>query len=290
MKRWLKEPLLHFLLLGMVIFAAYRVVSRGAAGEGGSIVITQGQLASMREGFTRTRQREPTSEEWEGLIRARVREEVYYREALALSLDKDDAVIRRRLQQKMEFISDDVAAEREPTEVELHAYLQAHPDTFRVEPRFTFRQVYLNPEKHGASLARDAAQLLARVNDSGSRSDVSALGDSFLLGQQFRALTASDIARQFGDGFSKAVGGLSLGKWHGPVDSNFGVHLVFVSERQDARAPALAEVRGAVRREWETAQLAEVKEQRYREMLERYTVTVENLAPVQPTLASMRAR
>ena len=290
MKQLIREPLAHFLLLGAAIFAGYSIVSKHSGVEPGRIVVSQGQLASMREGFTRTRQREPTREEWDGLIRARVREEVYYREALALSLDKDDAVIRRRLQQKMEFISDDVAAEREPTDVELHAYLQAHGDTFRVEPRFTFRQVYLNPEKHGASLARDAAQLLTRVNDSGSRSDVSALGDSFLLGQQFHALTASDIARRFGDGFSKAIGGLSPGRWHGPVHSSFGVHLVFVSERQDARAPALAEVRGAVRREWETTQRADVKEQSYREMLERYTVTVENLAPVQPTVASMRER
>ena len=111
MKQLIREPLLHFLLLGAAIFAGYSLVSKGSSGEPGRIVVTQGQLASMREGFTRTRQRTPTREEWEGLIRARVREEVYYREALALGLDKDDTVIRRRLQQKMEFVSDDVAAQ-----------------------------------------------------------------------------------------------------------------------------------------------------------------------------------
>ena len=150
MKRIFKEPLLHFLLLGAAIFVIYGLVSKGSSGEPGRIVITQGQLASMLESFTATRQRTPTQEEWEGLIRARVREEVYYREALALGLDKDDIVIRRRLQQKIEFVSDDVAAQAAPTDAELNAYLQAHPDAFRVEPQFTFRQVYLNPEKHGA--------------------------------------------------------------------------------------------------------------------------------------------
>ena len=107
----------------------------------------------MWDSFTNTRQREPTAEEWQGLIRQRVHEEVYYREALALGLDKDDLIIRRRLQQKMEFISDDVAARPQPTDAELQAYLQAHPDPFRVDPRFTFRQVFLNPDKRGKNLA-----------------------------------------------------------------------------------------------------------------------------------------
>ena len=124
----------------------------------------------MLDSFTQTRQRPPTQEEWEGLIRDRVRQEVFYREALALGLDKDDLIIRRRLQQKMEFVSDDVAAQAQPTDAELNAYLQAHPDSFRVDQRFTFRQVYLNPEKHGKSLARDAAQLLAQLNQAGRQS------------------------------------------------------------------------------------------------------------------------
>jgi hypothetical protein len=89
---------------------------------------------------------------------------VYYREALALGLDKDDLIIRRRLRQKMEFVSDDIAARAQPTDDELNANLQAHPDKFRVEQRFTFRQLYLNPEKHGENLARDTAQLLAKLN------------------------------------------------------------------------------------------------------------------------------
>ena len=128
-----------------------------------------------------TRQREPNREEWEGLIRERVREEVYYREALALGLDKDDLIIRRRLQQKMEFVSDDVAAQAQPTDAELSAYLQAHPDSFRVEQRFTFRQVFLNPDKHGKNLARDAAQLLAQLNQEGGKADISTLGDPIML-------------------------------------------------------------------------------------------------------------
>ena len=160
--------------------------------------------ASRRPGSAR-----PRTRNWQGLIRDRVREEVYCREAMALGLDKDDTVIRRRLRQKMEFVSDDIAAQTEPTDADLNAYLQAHPDTFRVEQRFTFRQVYLNPEKHGENLARDAAQLLAQLKQAGGKADVSALGDSFLLEHDFTAVPASEVAKQFGEEFAAKLGGLA---------------------------------------------------------------------------------
>src|SRR5664280_2688315 len=259
LKKLVREPLLHFLVLAAALFAVYSFVSKGSSNEGGKIVITQGQLASMWESFTQTRQREPTRDEWEGLIRERVREEVYYREALALGMDKDDLIIRRRLQQKMEFVSDDVAAQAQPTDDELKAYLQTHPDSFRVEQRFTFRQVFLNPEKHGKSLARDTAQLLAQLNQDGSKTDISTLGDSIMLDKQY-ALSATDVGRLFGDKFAKALGGLPLGQWQGPVESAYGVHLVFASERQEGAVPALADVRDAVRREWDNARRLEAND------------------------------
>jgi len=275
MKRILKEPLLHFLLLGAAIFLAYGVASKRTIGEPGKIVITQGQVASMVEGFTRTWQRPPTSEELQGLVRDRVRDEVYCREAMALGLDKDDTVIRRRLRQKMEFVSDDIAAQTEPTDADLTAYLQAHPDAFRVEPRFAFRQVYLNPEKHGENLARDAAHLLAQLNQAGGKADGSALGDSLLLDYTFAAVPGSEVAKQFGETFAAQLAELAPGRWQGPVESGYGVHLVFVSERTDGRLPALAEVCDAVRREWANARRLEANEKLYDAMLKRYEVTIE---------------
>src|SRR5436190_15969553 len=154
MKRLLKEPLLHFLLLGAAIFVAYSLVSKRSSDEPGRIVITQGQVASMVVGFSRTWQRPPTREELDGLLRDRVQEEVYCREAMALGLDKDDTIIRRRLRQKMEFLTEDVAALAEPTDDELSAYLKAHADTFRVQRRFTFSHVYLTPKRRSENLAR----------------------------------------------------------------------------------------------------------------------------------------
>jgi hypothetical protein len=275
MKRILREPLLHFLLIGTVIFAAYGFVSKRGSNQPGKIVISAGQVAAMAEGFARTWRRPPTSAEIEGLIKDRVQEDVYCREAMALGLDKDDTIIRRRLRQKIEFVTDDIAALAEPTDEELSAYLKAHADTFGVQRQFTFSQVYLNPERHGENLARDSAQLLAQLQQAGDRTDVSELGDSFLLEHKFQSLPASEIVKQFGEKFAAKLGELSPGRWHGPVESGYGVHLVWITERTEGRMPALAEVRDAVRREWANSRRLESNEKFYQELLKRYTVIIE---------------
>src|SRR6476620_6128894 len=167
MKRFIREPFLHFLLLGALIFIAHRFLSKRIDDGSGRIVITQGQITSMVIGFSRTWQRPPTREELEGLIRDRVREEVYSREAKAMGLDRDDPIIRRLLQQKLEFVTDDVAAIAEPTDAELADYLKTHAASFRADRRFTFSQVYLDPNKHGDRLGQDANQLLIQLRRQG---------------------------------------------------------------------------------------------------------------------------
>jgi hypothetical protein len=280
LKRILREPLLHFLLLGAAIFASYSWVSKRVSDEPGTIVITAGQIASTAEGFTRTWRRPPTSEELEGLVRDQVREEVYYREALALGLDRDDTIIRRRLRQKMEFLTDDVAAQAQPTDEELSAYLNAHPNLFRVNGRATFTHVFLDPQKHGENIARDAAKLLTQLNQAGGKADVSALGDSLLLDQTFDRIPTGEIEKLFGDKFAAKFADLAPGQWQGPIESGYGVHLVFVSERTEGRLPALSEIRENVQREWANSRRMEANENFYRELLKRYTVTIERWQPV----------
>src|SRR3990172_6293927 len=289
-KELMREPLVHFLFLGAAIFAAYSLVSNGTSGEPEKIVVTEGQIASMWEGFTRIWQRPPTSEELEGLIRDRVREEVYYREALSLGLDKDDLIIRRRLRQKMEFVTDDVVAQAEPGEAELAKFLARHPDRFRAEPCFTFRQIYLNAERRGDALKRDAARLLAELNQAEAKADFHKLGDATLLSPELLDVRASEVTRQFGEEFTRQLTQLPKGWWDGPVNSVYGVHLVWVGERTEGGAPALAEVRDAVRREWDNARRLEANEKFYQELLKRYTVTIENPEPVvgQKKLAEAR--
>jgi hypothetical protein len=279
MKRILKEPLLHFLLLGAGLFIAYGLISDpGSSNTPGKLVVTVGQVEHLAAGFAKTWQRPPTDAELKGLIDDWVREEVYYREAMAMGLDKDDTVIRRRLRQKLEFVSDDIATQTEPTDADLSAYLQAHPASFRVEPRFTFSQVYLNPEKHGDNLAHDAAQLLAQLNRAGGKANSSMPGDSLLLEPTFQSTPQSEIAKQFGEKFAAKLADLKPGQWLGPVESGYGVHLVLVSEHTEGRQPELADVRDVVRREWANARRLEGNAKFYAELLKRYSVTLEGLA------------
>ena len=280
MKRILKEPLLHVLLLGAGLFIAYGLWSKPGSSAPGQIVVTAGQIEHLAAGFAKTWQRPPTEAEIKGLIDDWVREEIATREAMALGLDKDDTVIRRRLRQKLEFVSEDIAAQTEPTDADLNAYLKAHPESFRVEPSFTFSQVYLNPERHGNNLARDTARLLAQLKQAGGEADISTLGDSLLLEQTFHSVPTSEVGKQFGEEFAAGLAELSPGQWQGPIESGYGVHLVLVSERMEGRLPALAEVRDVVRREWDNARRLEGNGKFYQELLERYTVTVEGLEPV----------
>jgi hypothetical protein len=276
MKKLLHEPLVHFLLLGFLVFAGFRFSSRNEAGEPGKIVVTQAQVESLVNGFTRTWQRPPTNLELEGLIREYIREEVYTREALALGLDKDDSVIRRRLRQKLEFISDSVASQADPTDEALQKYLQAHAESFRAQRQFTFSQVYLDPQKHGENLSRDVNQLLAQLRLAGSRPDLSKLGDSLLLEPDFEAVSVGEVSKQFGEKFAAKLVELPTGEWSGPVESGYGLHLVIVTDRKDGSLPALANVRETVKRDWVNRQRSETNEKFYQALLKRYTVTIED--------------
>jgi hypothetical protein len=272
--RILREPLVHFLLLGALIFGAFKFISSETI-EPGKILITQGRIESLEIAFSRTWRRPSTASELEGLIRDYVREEVFAREAVALGLDKDDTIIRRRLRQKLEFVSEDVAAHAEPTDEQLRAYLKEHADAFRGDRRFTFRQVYLNPQQRGTNLNRDAAQMLAQLRRSGSKADIATLGDSLMLENEFKALPGHEVLKQFGEKFAAALGEMPVGQWQGPTESGFGVHLVLMAERTDGSMPTLENVRAAVRREWINARRLEVNEKFYRTLLQRYNVTIE---------------
>jgi hypothetical protein len=280
----LREPLLHFLLLGAAIFAAYSILSRDSFRKPDEIVVTQGKIENLGTTFARTLQRPPTEQELQGLIRDNVREEVAYREALALGLDQDDTIVRRRLRQKLEFISDDFAAQVEPTDAELQTYLNSHADDFRSEPRFTFRQVYLNPDKRGSNLDRDAKRILAELRHN--EPDTHTLGDSTLLEPEFVNVTASDVNRMFGEPFAAVLSALKPGEWQGSIESGYGVHLVFVAERTEGYVPALEEVRDAVRRDWANEKRMEANEKFYQALLQQYTVTIE--PPKEKELAGVR--
>ncbi len=283
-----REPLLHFLLLGACLFAAYAWMGGRAGGEGETVVITQGKIAQLAAGFERMRQRAPDPAELEELVADAVREEVYYREAKALRLDEDDTLVRRRLRQKLEFLSEDTTPAPEPTDAQLQSYLDANAKNFLPEPRLTFRHVYVNPRRDDAG---DRSAALLRSLQSDAAVDADALGDPFLLGKQFEAATSGELSQLFGEEFTTALLGLPVGVWQGPVTSGLGRHLVQVQQRDIGRPPPLAAVRAGVRREWLHDWRQRENARFYDDLLKRYTVRVERphgVADAAPSVASTR--
>ena len=280
----LREPLLRFLLLGLGLFLLHGWMTGPGSGAGGHVVITQGRIDQLAAGFARMHQRPPAADELDELIDDAIREEIFYREAKALGLDQDDTIVRRRLMQKLEFVSEDVAPVPEPTDAQLRDYLQAHPEKFRSETRYSLSQVYLDPQRHGPRLADDIARALRELQRGGAMADAGQAGDPFLLEHRFQDVTASEFVRLFGARFEAALRTLPIGTWQGPVASGYGVHLVRIDHRDDGGAAALQDVRSEVRREWIHDQRQQANERFYADLRKRYEVTVER--PTEPLGAS----
>jgi hypothetical protein len=274
-RRWLREPLVHFFVAGAALFAVWEARSASLPVRADRIVISAATVESLAGNWARLRHRPPTAVELDGLIDDHIREEVLYREALALGLDKDDTIIRRRLRQKLEFVSEDVAAHVEPTETQLETFLSQNPDAFRVEPRHSFRHVFLSRGRRGAALGRDAARLLAALNRPGEAEKAEEEGDPFLLPFEFDAASLEEVKRLFGDEFAAALPTLDPGRWLGPIRSGYGAHLVLVQRRVPGRVPAVGEVRDAVRQKWLAKARRDANEAFYQRLRSRYTVAVE---------------
>jgi hypothetical protein len=277
-----REPLLHFLALGALLFLLFNWRGAGCGGSN-RIVITPGQIDSMVATFTRTWQRPPTEQELKGLVDDHVREEIATREAMALGLDRDDTVIRRRLRQKLEFVAEDSIDTRPPTEAQLQAWLDAHPDQFRIEPQVAFRQVYVSPDRRGAAADADARNILAHLSLAGPSVALDAIGDPLMLPNEVPLGSRTDIARQFGEEFADAVLKIAPGSWAGPVRSGYGLHIVYVGQRREGRSPALAEVRPVVEREFLSDRRKRELDAMYERWLTRYRVIVEPRVPAPNT-------
>jgi hypothetical protein len=276
MSTWLKEPLIHFLLLGAAIFLLYDQFA-GKDGAPGEILITRGQQENLLNTFSRTWQRPPTPEEFQGLLQDHVRQEIAYRESQAMGLDQDDIVIRRRLRQKLEMLAEDVASLAAPTAQELQSYLDNHPDDFALEPRLTLRQVYFSRDRRGDAAGQDALQLLQRISTDGPEGGFDQFGDPLPLPAELRDVREGEVARLFGAQFTDALRGLEAGHWAGPIESGFGLHLVFIESREAGRVPPLEEVREAVQREWLSQRRREAVDGLYERLARNYSIEIESL-------------
>ena len=278
MKRLLREPLLHFVLIGAALFLLYGLLNRGQSDAPREIVISEARVDALAENFATVWMRPPTAVELKGLIDDYVAEEVYYREAVAMGLDQDDTVIRRRLRQKMEFISEDVAAATEPTDAQLQAYLEQQADKFALPSTLTFQQAYLSAERRGEAVRADAEKLLAELQAGRGPADPAEAGDATLLPATMEAASPQVIANAFGEEFARQIDEAPVGQWSGPIESGFGLHLVKVDERVAASAPSLAEIRPIVLREWQSEQRRALNKSFLDTLRSKYEVRVEGAA------------
>jgi hypothetical protein len=268
--------LLHFLVLGAALFGLFSMIDKKDAEAPTKVIISTSRVATLADGFARTWRRPPTEQELQGLVDDYVRDEIFYREGRAAGLDRDDPVIRRRVRQKMEFLAESMAA-AEPTDEQLAAYLASNAERFWTEDRLTFHHVFLSATRRGSALDGDAQQIADTLARTSTSARTATIGDPFLLGEEFRELSQSDVARMFGEGFAKQLSAVEPGRWQGPIPSSFGVHLVFVDERTKGNLPPLDIVREAVQREWLNARRIEAEEKLYRTLRDRYQIVVETL-------------
>ncbi len=275
---FLREPLLHFLLIGAGLFALHGWLNETGVLSTKTIVIDRGRIDQLAAGFALLHQRPPTANELDGLVDDAVKEEIFYREALAQGLDRDDVIVRRRMRQKLEFISEDIAPVPEPTDAQLQSWLDAHRAQFSLAPRYTFEQVFLDPARRGASLTGDTDALLARLRGG----DVAAVGDALLFARRIDNASADDLRSQFGASFAARLGTLAPGTWQGPVRSGFGVHLVRLLGRDAGRTPTLSDVRADVRADWLHARRDAANAAFYAGLRKRYDVRIEQPEPPSP--------
>ena len=278
----LREPLVHFLLIGAAFFAVYRIRGDATSEAGGRIVIGAGQVERMALTFSRVYMRPPTAEELQGLIEKEIREEVYSREAMAMGLDRNDEIIRRRLQQKMEFLSEDVGAQQQPTDAQLHEHLDRNPERYRTDAKLGFRQAYVGGERQGEDAQREARRLLERLRAAGPAADIRNLGDRIGLPQDYSASAAADVSKDFGSAFTEALLKLPVGSWEGPVASGYGLHLVLVRERTPGVTLPLAQARTEVERDWQAERREELNRRLYERLRAKYAITVELPASAMP--------
>lgn len=261
----LREPLVHFLIAGFLVFLLSLWRGGGVDAESRTIHITEDKVARLSASWEQIWRRPPTQSEIDGLIRDYIKEEVYYREAKRLGLDEDDTVIRRRLRSKMEFLATAQIENAQADDQTLQRWLDRHPERFATDIIYDVDQIYLGED------AQDASTILKNI---ASGADWREQGKAISLPRALEKSSASDIARQFGDSFAQALSAAPLDRWAGPVESGFGDHLVRVRARKASGKPTLAAVRQRVENDWRVSGANAREAEAYQSLLDAYTIKI----------------
>jgi peptidyl-prolyl cis-trans isomerase C len=279
---WSREPLFQFLLIGLVLFVGYGVLhpTPEATSESSRIVLTPDDLLQMSVTSLAQGRPAPTPEQMHNLIELKVREEVLFREAVALGLDKDDTIVKRRLAQKMEFLAEGASVDNDPSTDTLRAWFKENQQRFALLPRVSFHHLYFSPDQHGEHARDVAVKALEQIaGKPGESKDVAALGDPFMYQDYYGDRSFDEMAKLFGLNFARSLVSLKPGLWQGPVESGYGWHLIFVDSAAAGRIPAFEEIEPDIKLTWIADQRTQAKAKAYETMRARYHVVLPEKLP-----------
>ncbi len=285
LNRGVREPLSHFLLIGLALFAAYGWMNRGQTTSGNrQIVLTLDDLKQLEVSFVSQWHRQPTPEEFSGLVESFIRQEVLYREGLTMGLDKDDTIVKRRMAQKMEFLSEDMAAAHEPSTQELKDWFAKNSQKFALPDRATFRHLFFGFDRRGQKAQADALSAQAKISGLPENSGLAkSLADPFMFQDYYGDRAPDQLAKEFGPNFATAIFKLKPGSWQGPIESGYGWHLIWIESIAPGHIPNFEEVEPDVKTAWLADQKAEQWRAAYAKMRAKYEV----VAPQPPPEAEM---
>jgi len=277
--RLFTEPLIQFLIIGAFIYGAYTLF--GAPEEDfrdTKVLVDSARINAFISEWESRWNRPPTREEIEGLIQSYIKEDVLYRQAVAMGLNEDDPITRRRMAQKLEFLTSDLAMMVQPDEGELEQYFNENSEAYGAPDTMTFSQVFFDPDSRGDRTLEDAAKALAQLQAAGVPTEESMqMGDGFMLQSDFVSVTPTEAARQMGSGFVEAVVLLDPGSWHGPVLSGYGVHLVYMYDYQKSPPAIFEDVQAAVLENWQLEQREKFNEDFLENLKTRYEIVIDGI-------------
>ena len=267
MKKILKKPFLHFIVIGIALFFLYGLVNKNTDSKN-TIIINDFDLENIISSFEMQWKRDPTEQELQNIINQNIKQEVFYQEALKMNLDHNDEIIKRRLSQKMQFLSNDIAALSEPTDEVLKTYYKKNSEKYLTPATYSLYQITFSPD-HRKDNYKDAMETLKQFPEA-TFDEMKDWGDPLPFSYYFEAVNANELGLQLGSKFSNALESQEINKWVGPIPSGFGFHLVFITNKVDPQIPAYEMVKKEVLRNYEYDNQIETNELIYQELKKRY--------------------
>ena len=275
-KKIIREPLLLFILAGVMLFIGYQSFNNYLNKEENVIVISKSEIFLLEKSFEKQYNRPPSPEEKDAIMQNTIKEMVLYKTALEMGLDIDDQVIRRRMVQKVEFLGNDLIRPPQPSEQDLLTFYEKHKEQYIPEERITITHIFFNPDKHQDATLKDADKALQVLSSKSEfDGDVSGYGDAFMLQNYYSGKSKLEVRNLFGNGFTESVFQLEPGKWHGPVLSGYGTHLVYVHHLEKGKLPVLSAVREQVKTDWMADMQKKLNDKYIEELMSRYEVVFE---------------